>query len=94
MNLDSYAAWSKNRTMKGGGGIATAVARQYKDLSVGAGEGKEDDEYLITRIDSFSPALNIINCYGEQRKTSEIIRKGRKEPPKQVDKSFYTFGGV
>ena len=34
-----------------------------------AGEGKGDDEYLITRLDCFYPALNIINCYGEQRKT-------------------------
>ena len=40
---------------------------------MGAGEGEGDDEYLITRIECFSPALNIINCYGEQRK----IKKGR-----------------
>ena len=36
---------------------------------LGAGEGKNGDEYLITRINSFYPALNIVNCYGEQRKT-------------------------
>ena len=49
-------------------------------MAVGAGEGKEKDEYLITRIDSFSPALNVVNCYGEQRKTKveEVEAKWRR----------------
>ena len=34
---------------------------------MGAGEGIEDDEYLITRVECFKPALSVINCYGEQR---------------------------
>ena len=41
------------------------------------GQGEDDDEFLITRIDSFSPAVNVINCYGEQRKTrvEEVEKK-------------------
>ena len=37
----------------------------------GAGEGVAGDEYLITRIASFKPELNVVNCYGEQRKTTK-----------------------
>jgi hypothetical protein len=33
------------------------------------GEGEHDDEYLITRVEAFEPALNVINSYGEQRST-------------------------
>ena len=55
----------------------TAVAQQYKDSSVGAGEGEGEDEYIITRIECFSPALNILNCYGEQRKTRKEDVEGK-----------------
>ena len=39
-------------------------------MATGVGEGKNGDEYLITKIGTFHPALNIISCYGEQRKTN------------------------
>ena len=71
VTITPYNIWSKNRKEKGGGGILTAVAQEYKDSTVGVGEGEGEDEYLVTRIESFSPALNIINCYGEQRKTNK-----------------------
>ena len=38
VELDKYSCWSKNWTKHGGGGIATAVAQQYKDLAIGAGD--------------------------------------------------------
>ena len=60
--LDGYTTWTRNRTDKGGGGIATAVCLKYQDSAVGAGEGEEEDEFLITRIDTFSPALCVINA--------------------------------
>ena len=77
VSMPPYTCWSKNRSEKGGGGISTAVSPQYKDFAVGAGQGEEEDEYLITRFDCFSPALNVINCYGEQRKTikEEVNKK-------------------
>ena len=37
----------------------------------GAGESVKEDEYLITRVAMFRPALNVVNCYGEQRKISK-----------------------
>ena len=77
VSISPYTCWSRNRKETGGGGIATAVAPQFKDDTVGAGEGEGDDEYLITRIECFSPALNVINCYGEQRKNSKEDVEGK-----------------
>ena len=51
VSMSPYLCWSKNRTDRGGGGIASAVSQQYRDCSVGAGEGAETDEYIITRIE-------------------------------------------
>ena len=80
VNIKPYTWWSKNRDGKGGGGIATGVSQELKDFAVGVGEGQKDDEYLITRLESFSPALNVVNCYGEQRKTSieEVEEKWKR----------------
>ena len=61
VNIDHYDSWNKNRTKKGGGGIATAVSQLFSDCTVGVGEGENEDEYLVTRIEAFTPALNIIN---------------------------------
>ena len=47
------------------------VAKEFKDFTMGAGEGINEDEYLITRIECFSPALNIVNCYSKQRRTKK-----------------------
>ena len=55
ISLSPYSSWYKNRTEKGGGGVATAVSQQYKDSAVGAEEGQGEDEYLITRLECFSP---------------------------------------
>ena len=60
--MSPFLWWSKNRTDKGGGGIASAVSQQYKDCTIGAGEGSDTDEYMISRLECFKPALNVINC--------------------------------
>jgi hypothetical protein len=56
------------------------VASQYKDWAIGAGQGEDEDEFLVTRVECFSPALTIINCYGEQRgtKKEEVEKKWEK----------------
>ena len=61
VSLPSYVSWSKHRKIKGGGGVATAVSSEYSESTVGVGEGCGDDEYLITRVESFRPALSVIN---------------------------------
>ena len=50
---------------------------------MGAGEGVENDKYLITRVECFYPALNVINCYGEQRKTRNEEVEGKWERLRQ-----------
>ena len=82
VSIQNYTSWSKNKiTNNGGGGIATAVANQYRDCTGGAGQGEEEDEYLVTRLECFSPALNVINCYGEQR------NKRKEKIPHMGDKA-------
>ena len=99
VKLDSYSCWTRNRSKKGGGGIATAVSREYRDSAMAAGEGQDDDEFLITRIDRFQPALNVINCYGEQRKTkieeieNKWIRMVKNMEDIRARKEFCILGG-
>ena len=99
VSIPTYTTWSKNRTEKGGGGIATAVASRFKDCTVGAGQGEDEDEYLVTRLECFSPALNVINCYGEQRsmRKEDIERKWerlRKEMENiRIRKEFVCLSG-
>ena len=69
MSLSNYTTWVRNHSEKGGGGISTAVRQSYQDSAVGVCEGEDDNEFLITRIDAFSPALCVINSYGDQRRT-------------------------
>ena len=64
-----YTTWTRNRTDKSGGGVATAVSQQFSESAVGSGEGENDEEYIVTRLEAFKPALNVVNSYGEQRKT-------------------------
>ena len=60
VELETYKCWTKNRSEKGGGGIATAVCPEYQESTMGAGEGEQGDEFMVTRVDTFTPALNII----------------------------------
>ena len=86
VSLPAYVSWNKHRKDKGGGGVATAVSNEYSEYTVGAGEGCDDDEYLITRVESFKPALSVINCYGEQRKTNkEVVEEKWKRLKKDME---------
>ena len=67
--LTPYTTRTKNKTDKSGGGVATAVSQQFSKSAVGAGEGENNNEYIVTRLEAFKPALNVVNSYGEQRKS-------------------------
>ena len=41
------------------------VGNHLRSYSVKVGEGREGDDYLITRLDHIRPALNVVNVYGE-----------------------------
>ena len=77
---DSYISFTKNRKVGTGGGISTLVREEIKDYVVGAGEGQGEDEYLVTRLECYSPPLSVVNCYGEQDKVGpeeQLARWGR-----------------
>ena len=48
------------------GGVATFVANDLKQNAVKVKDGVDNDEYLVTRLDHVSPAINIMNVYGGQ----------------------------
>ena len=58
------------------GGVATFVANDLKQNAVKVKEGIENDEYIVTRLDHVSPAINIMNVYGgqESRMTKQEIQ--------------------
>ena len=41
------------------------ISKQLQASTVKAGEGRQGDEYIITRLNHIKPAINIVNIYGE-----------------------------
>ena len=71
ISLDGFTSWVRNRSNRGGGGIITSVRQNHQDCAVGVCKGEDDDKFLITRIDTFSPALCIVNDYRDYRRTKK-----------------------
>ena len=65
VKMKNFFSYSKNR-MKAKGGVATVISNHLKQNAVKVTEGKEGDEYIITRLDHVLPPVNIINIYGQQ----------------------------
>ena len=59
VRLKNYFSFCKNRS-KAKGGVATVVANYLQSNTVKVAEGREGDEYLITRLDHVTPAVNIM----------------------------------
>ena len=55
-----------NNIEKGKGGVATVVANHLRPFTVKVGEGRGEDEYIITKFEHLVPAVNIVNIYGQQ----------------------------
>ena len=64
--------------MKAKGGVATVVCNYLRPFAVKAGEGKENDEYIITRLDHVVPPVNIVNIYTDSRRALLLRRKYSK----------------
>ena len=65
VKIKDYFSFSKNRE-KVKGGVATVVANYLKPCTVKVTEGKDGDEYIISRLEHVVPALNVVNIYGQQ----------------------------
>ena len=59
------------------GVVSTSVRKELEEYVVLAGEGKEEDEYLVTRLDSYNPPLTVVNNYGEQEKVGKEEQEAR-----------------
>ena len=71
VKIPKYFSYTKN-SEENKGGVATVVANYLKPNTVKVAEGKEGDEYVITRFDNTVPAINLINIYGEQEGRSSV----------------------
>ena len=65
VEMPGYTSYSRNRKDKSHGGIATCVLDSEKKYCLKIGEGKESNEYIITRHNQFKIPINIVNVYGE-----------------------------
>ena len=53
------------------------MSQTLRPHTVRVAEGREGDEYIISRFDHISPPVNIVNIYGEQEKGDK--EHGKKE---------------
>jgi exonuclease III len=63
--MKDYFSITKNRE-RAKGGVATVVANHLRPFIFKVGEGRGEDEYIITRFEHVVPAVNIVNIYGQQ----------------------------
>ena len=61
LNIPGYQCYTRNRSDKNQGGIASCVVQSEEDHCLKVSEGKKSNEYLITRHSQFSTAINVIN---------------------------------
>ena len=75
INIQNYVSFNKNREEKLMGGVSTSFQNHLKQHAVKVADNIEGDEYIITRLESVQPALNIFNIYGliESRASQEDI---------------------
>ena len=65
--------------MKGnkGGCVSTSVRKELEEYVVIAREGKEEDEYLVTRLHCYNLPLTEVNSYSEQEKVGKEEQEAR-----------------
>ena len=65
VKVPNYFSYDKNREQYKGG-VPTIIANHLKHNTIKVTEGREEDEYIVTRFDHTIPAINIMNIYGQQ----------------------------
>ena len=98
INIDKryFTSLRNRKTAQKMGGVATAVANSLKNNTVKVGEGQNEDEYLITRVDHIYPPINVINVYEgqESRMTTKEVFDSWMRLKKDVDQILQRKEGV
>ena len=66
VTLPNYFTYTRNRTDKASGGISTSIRCNESSECIRVEEGKEENEYILTRHSQFKRPINILNLYGQQ----------------------------
>ena len=82
-----HTSLMNRKNFKKMGGVCTAVRTEWKSHTVKISEGKNENEYLVTRLDNIKPAVNIINVYGkiEDRMEDLEILESWGEIKREID---------
>ena len=88
VQLPGYITYTRNRSDKNAGGISTSVKDIDAPSSVRVEEGRDENEYIVTRHSQFEPPINVINVYGQQeaRMSKESVEKHWKELLEEISK--------
>ena len=89
VELQNYVSYTRNRNDKAAGGISTSILDEEAAFCVGIDEGKESNEFIVTRHDQFVTPINVINFYGQQecRTSKDIIEKHWNEVEEVMSKA-------
>ena len=70
------------------GGITTSIIDTEGENVLKVTEGKEDNEFMITRHSQFQKPINIINVYGdcESRTSKEVVDEKWEEIVQEIVK--------
>ena len=72
MQISGFKSYTKNRFNSNMGGVSVSIKEEETKNSLKISEGKDDNEYIITRHGKFYPAINIVNVYGCQKSTPVV----------------------
>ena len=83
-----FKSFNRNREEGHMGGVATCVAEVDSDQVLKVTEGKEGNEFIITRHNQFVKPINVINVYGdvESRTSVDVIDDKWSEILIEIDK--------
>ena len=70
------------------GGVATLVKSNNSDQTIKISEGRESNEFIVTRHNEFTKPINIINIYGdnESRTPVDVLDRKWEEILQEVSK--------
>lgn len=71
--LPNYCSFFRNREILNMGGVAILVKEKYKNYAVRSKVGKGVNEFMIVKLNCFSPKLAILAMYGSQKSEGAAV---------------------